>query len=334
MASPFLDGTPWHQPRSREVSVFVHPLPRDYSAAELRQAAQQAGIDTITDAWIPRRQPGQQYGYLRFGSRDDAVAAMDKMQQLDVDTKPTAVLGNPKPRRPKTPGGGHAAPTAGGPPKPGHEAYQIDLQRPWDGDGWGLDLAQWIGGPAVDLGGLDYRPGEHGALGLGGYVDYDSVPRDDFPRTFLPLLGAAGYPVAVTPLVDLPGTGGWPDGDADAGRPSDVAPATVPRTRSAPPLGRADALSVARSAGPLPAGSPDQPGGSSPSGGEERGNGAGGSICATGELAVASLDCPAERELALLGLTVSAVPRGRFRKRRALAGMLAATRRMLREYDA
>ena len=201
MASPS-EVAPGPPPPSREVSVFVHPLPRGYSAADLRQAAHQAGIRTITDAWIPRRQSGQPYGYLRFGSRDDAVAALDALQQLDVATKPSAMLGHPKLRRPKMSRDGPAAP-AGGAPASVFGMCQADPLASWCDGGWEFALSPWTGEPSGDHGGLLYPPTDYVATCLDGSAAADLTDTDS-PSIYMPLLGAAGYPAADHPLVVRP----------------------------------------------------------------------------------------------------------------------------------
>ena len=313
-----------------EVSVFLHPLPRDYSAADLRRAAHRAGILTITDAWIPRRQLGQPYGYLRFGCREDAVAALDALQQLDVGTRPAAMLGRPKTRRPVRHASGSPPPGADAGIFPSGEGWGLPL-TPWSCGGWDPMVAPW----AEALLGVPTDPTPTAALGDDLCPDASGVTPQlphSLPWSYTPLLGAAGYPV---PAAALGGgrAGSW-EANGPVHAPSPGAPpvwrrpgaAPRSRPRSAPPHGRCAGSSLAL---PRP-GVPHDPSGDhllrpdpvpAPVGPTDGGAAVAPDACA----------CPAEREWWFLGLTISAVPR-EGDSRRLLAGILAATREVARGY--
>ena len=310
--------------------MFLHPLPRDYSAADLRRAAHRAGILTITDAWIPRRQLGQPYGYLRFGCREDAVAALDALQQLDVGTHPSAMLGRPKSRHPVHCDDGTLPPGVGVGAIPYGGVWGHPL-TPWSYDGWDPVVAPW----PEDLLGVPCEPPSLAAIGDAPCTDGCGVsPQMPLspPWSYTPLLGAAGYP-APGPAPGGGRAGYWSaDRSAPASGPDTppdrcrrVAPSQS-RPRSAPPLGRCAGPALAL---PLPGG-PHGPAGEhlpreglAPASPGRSGDGASAAPDACG--------CPAEREWWFLGLTISAVPR-EGDSRRLLAGILAATRRVARGY--
>ena len=313
--------------------MFLHPLPRDYSAADLRRAAHRAGILTITDAWIPRRQLGQPYGYLRFGCREDAVAALDALQQLDVGTHPSAMLGRPKSRHPVHCDEGNFLPSVGVGASPCGGVWGPPL-TPWSYDGWEPALAPWPGDLPGDSSSLPYLAAMDETPCSGGY-DASPYMATDPPSLYMPLLGAAGYPApGLSP--GCPWAGCWaagdtapaPGPDAHPDRRRHLAPACS-RPRSAPPPGRCAGPTLAL---PEPGGSHSQTADPLPCGGLTLD-----STARPGDPAAAEQDarcvCPAEREWVFLGLTISAAPR-EGDSRRLLAGMLAATRRLASGYRA
>lgn len=61
-------GTKWNG----EYSIWVGGLPEGVSSEELKESVLAAGVNTMSDVYAP---PGKNFGFIRFGTEEDAVAA-------------------------------------------------------------------------------------------------------------------------------------------------------------------------------------------------------------------------------------------------------------------